>query len=147
MSGRMSRNKGARNERQLVKYLESKGYHALRVPLSGAAKGFKHDVTAEKDGVTYTFELKVRANEYESIYHFYETNKQGGIVRVGSGGDAAEVLVMSNEFERVLEMTGAYPANTTRTVKKLFNMRNLLNGAQFLVIRGDRLGFLFIQYG
>ncbi len=142
----MSRNKGARNERALVKYLESKGYKALRVPLSGAAKGFKHDVTAEKDGVTYTFELKVRANEYESIYHFYNTHKSGGVVRIGTGNDDCEVLIMSNEFEKVISIDGGYPADTSRTAKKLFNMKNLLNGAQFLVIRGDRQGWLFIHY-
>jgi Holliday junction resolvase len=148
MSGRMSRNKGARNERLLVEHLKKQGYAALRVPLSGAMKGYKHDVTAIREGVEHTFELKVRAREYGSIYAYYAANEVDGVVRicnVEADGTSVE-LVMSDDLEKVKEVAGAYPFDNSRTAKKLFGMRKLLNGAQFLVIRGDRMGFLFIQY-
>jgi Holliday junction resolvase len=57
--GRMSRRKGAVIEREIVnKHLEL-GIPALRVPLSGAARGFKDDVRIEGIG---TAEVKARAN-------------------------------------------------------------------------------------
>jgi Holliday junction resolvase len=39
MSGRRSRDKGARSERALVKFLQNAGFAAERVPLSGATGG------------------------------------------------------------------------------------------------------------
>jgi Holliday junction resolvase len=36
MSGRRSRNKGARIEREIVRALHGKGFAAARIPLSGA---------------------------------------------------------------------------------------------------------------
>jgi len=45
MSGRRSRNKGARVERAIVQALQADGFAATRVPLSGAAGGrFAGDV-------------------------------------------------------------------------------------------------------
>lgn len=143
--GKFSRNKGARNERLLVDHLKKKGYEALRVPLSGAMKGYKHDVTAIREGVEYTFELKVRAMEYGSIYAFFAMNEKDGVVRIADKD--SHTLVMSDDLEKVKDMAGEYPLNESRVAKKLFGMEKLRQGAQFLVLRGDRMGFLFIQYG
>ena len=44
MSGRRSRSKGARRERELVQLLVAAGIDAKRVPLSGAVEGFKGDI-------------------------------------------------------------------------------------------------------
>lgn len=144
MGGKHSRNKGARNERLLVEHLKKKGYEALRVPLSGAMKGYKHDVTAIRGGVEYTFELKVRAQEYGSIYAFFAQHEEDGVVRISDAD--SNTLIMSDDFEKVKDMAGEYPLDTSRTAKKLFGLEKLRQGAQFLVIRGDRMGFLFIQY-
>ena len=141
----MSRNKGSRNERLLVEHLKKKGYGALRVPLSGAMKGYKGDVRAIRGGVEYTFELKVRANEYGSIYAFFAQNEEDGVVRFSDSD--SNTIVMSDDFEKVKDMAGEYPLDESRTAKKLMGMQRLLNGAQYLVIRGDRMGFLFLAYG
>lgn len=39
MSGRRSRDKGSRTERALVRFLQSQGFAAKKVPLSGSAGG------------------------------------------------------------------------------------------------------------
>jgi hypothetical protein len=45
MSGRRSRNKGARIEREILRALHGKGFAAARIPLSGAVGGrFSGDV-------------------------------------------------------------------------------------------------------
>lgn len=145
MGGKMSRNKGARNERLLVAHLKQQGYSALRVPLSGAMKGYKHDVTAVKDGVEYSFELKARANEYDSIYHFFKEYKKDGVAKICN--NESQVLALSDDFEKVKPIAGEYPLNDSRAARKLFGMKKLLNGAQYLALRGDRMGFLFVRYG
>lgn len=144
MGGKMSRNKGARNERLLVQHLNDRGFTALRVPLSGAMKGYKHDVEAVKGGVSYPIELKVRATEYNTIYHLFNVHKDANnVVRVAD--PESQGLVMSDDIEK-LDMSGNYPSEHSKAFKKLIGMKKLLNGAEYLAIRGDRLGFLFIRY-
>ncbi len=143
--GKFSRSKGARNERLLVAHLKELGYSSLRVPLSGAMVGYKHDVIATKNNVTYTFELKVRANEYATIYHDYNTYAHLGIYRAECNG---VLFSMSNDFEKVKGLSeGFFQKREDRTTKKISGMNKLLNGAEYLVIRGDRQGFLFVRYG
>lgn len=67
--GKPSRDKGARFEREIVNAALAHELPALRVPLSGAAKGFKDDViitdaTAEK----WNLEAKKRADGFKQIY-------------------------------------------------------------------------------
>lgn len=57
--GRMQRRKGAVIEREIVNRHLELGINALRVPLSGAARGFKDDVQIELLG---TCEVKARAS-------------------------------------------------------------------------------------
>lgn len=62
--GKLSRDKGAGFERELVNALKGKGLQAQRVPLSGATEYAKNDVevTAGFDGKTvYSGECKRRA--------------------------------------------------------------------------------------
>ncbi len=72
MGGKFSRDKGARSERELVNMLKGWGYEAKRVPLSGAAEGFKGDVLFRRPGdpVWQTIEAKVRANGFKQIYEW-----------------------------------------------------------------------------
>mgnify|MGYP004405454027 FL=1 len=64
--GKMSRDKGARRERELVNIFKDNNIHAERVPLSGAAGGrFSGDVDIYINGKSeqpLVAELKARAN-------------------------------------------------------------------------------------
>ena len=66
--GKKSRDKGARNERKIVEIIQSHGVEAKRVPLSGAATGFKGDIQMG----TWTIECKVRANGFKQIYDWLD---------------------------------------------------------------------------
>jgi hypothetical protein len=69
MSGRKSRDKGARAERALVKILQTYGFSAERVPLSGAAGGsYVGDVTVPLQGVDRVVEVKCRADGFRELY-------------------------------------------------------------------------------
>ena len=65
--GKSQRNKGARFERSIVNTAKEHGLKAVRVPLSGAATGFKDDVIIyAKD--EWRLEAKKRANGFKQIY-------------------------------------------------------------------------------
>jgi Holliday junction resolvase len=67
--GRASRQKGNRAERALVHFLQSHGFAAERVPLSGAARGrFAGDLSVPVLGVDRRVEVKVRANGFRELY-------------------------------------------------------------------------------
>jgi Holliday junction resolvase len=69
MSGRRSRDKGARAERAIVRALQAEGYAAARVPLSGAAGGrFAGDVVVPVQGRDLTAEVKARADGFRELY-------------------------------------------------------------------------------
>jgi Holliday junction resolvase len=73
MSGRRSRDKGARGERAIVRYLQERGFAAERVPLSGAAGGsYLGDVTVPVLGVDRVAEVKVRATGFRELYRWLE---------------------------------------------------------------------------
>lgn len=67
--GKPSRDKGLRNERQVVDALQEAGIGAERVPLSGAAGGkFVGDVSLPVKGSDWVAEVKVRATGFTQIY-------------------------------------------------------------------------------
>ncbi len=71
--GKPSRDKGAREERALVKRMIELGLEARKVPLSGACVGFKDDVqyrTGEGFGIWHSCEAKVRANALKQLYQW-----------------------------------------------------------------------------
>ena len=73
MSGRRSRDKGARTERALVKYLHDTGWAAERVPLSGAAGGsYVGDVSITLLGVDRCAEVKCRGQGFRRLYKWLE---------------------------------------------------------------------------
>lgn len=64
-----SKQKGDRDERQLTEAARGAGLEARRVPLSGAAEGFKGDVLiTDASGKVWTAECKVRADGFKQIY-------------------------------------------------------------------------------
>ncbi len=81
MSGKRSRDKGARSERALVRYLQDQGFAAERVPLSGAAGGrYVGDVSVPVLGIDRVLEVKQRANGFKQLYDWLGTN-YGLVVR------------------------------------------------------------------
>jgi len=65
--GKRSRDKGRRNEQQIVNLLKDAGIEAERVPLSGACGGsFSGDIVI--DGERY--EAKIRATGFRQIYEY-----------------------------------------------------------------------------
>jgi Holliday junction resolvase len=71
MGGRASRNKGAREERALVRLLQAAGFAAERIPLSGACGGrFSGDVSVPLLGVDRRVEVKVRADGFREFYQW-----------------------------------------------------------------------------
>lgn len=61
LSGRRSRDKGGRREREFVELHRALGIDAKRVPLSGAAQGFKGDIHLTLRGRALQAEVKARA--------------------------------------------------------------------------------------
>jgi Holliday junction resolvase len=71
--GRASRDKGNRAERAVVRLLQSCGFAAERVPLSGAARGrFGGDVSVPVLGVDRRVEVKVRADGFRELYRWLD---------------------------------------------------------------------------
>src|SRR5262245_50175493 len=69
MSGRRSRNKGARIERGIVRALKARGFTAARVPLSGAVGGlFAGDMVMPVMGRDLCLEVKARADGFRELY-------------------------------------------------------------------------------
>lgn len=64
-----SKNKGDRDERQIVDDARAAGIAAVRVPLSGAVEGWKGDVIlTDARGRKWLGEAKVRAAGFKQIY-------------------------------------------------------------------------------
>ena len=60
MGGRASKRKGSRVERLIVRFHREAGVKAKRVPLSGAAEGFKGDIIIELGDLILQAEVKAR---------------------------------------------------------------------------------------
>lgn len=72
--GRRSRDKGARGERAVVKFLqEHAGLAAERIPLSGSCGGrFAGDISVPLLGIDRTAEVKIRADGFRELYRWLE---------------------------------------------------------------------------
>ncbi len=69
IGGRKSKQKGNRVERAIVRILQSQGFAAERVPLSGSAGGsYAGDVSVPLLGVDLCVEVKARANGFRELY-------------------------------------------------------------------------------
>lgn len=84
MAGRHSRNKGAGYEREVVHEARAFGLDAKRVPLSGAAEGFKGDVLIQSGDEEYRCELK-RRKSLPSYFTDYLADNDAVIVRQDNG--------------------------------------------------------------
>jgi Holliday junction resolvase len=69
--GKASRQKGNRAERAIVKFLQSRGFAAERVPLSGSAGGsYLGDLTMPILNVDRVVEVKCRADGFRELYRW-----------------------------------------------------------------------------
>jgi hypothetical protein len=90
MSGRRSREKGARTERSIVNALKASGIGAVRVPLSGAVGGrFAGDVVMPLMGRDLCVEVKARSDGFRELYTWLD-NRDVLIVKA----DRQEALVV-----------------------------------------------------
>jgi hypothetical protein len=70
--GKASRDKGARNERNIVSDLRAAGVIAAKVPLSGAVGGqFSGDILVQN---MLRFEAKVRSDGFRELYKWIDGN-------------------------------------------------------------------------
>lgn len=77
MSGKRSRNKGARGERKFCELVTNMGIPTHRVPLSGAMANYKNDVVVKlSDTSSLEGEVKVRAKGFTFLYDNLEPTQQ-----------------------------------------------------------------------
>lgn len=155
MSGLMSRRKGMRIEYVIRDYLRNLDIYddVFRVPLSGSSEGFKSDVVAKKGDQTDTFEVKARASGFESIYKLFNANKdetRSFRFVVGSGVESPLVAI-SEDFLQVKRYDVPFfgienDKKNMKTYNKILRMSDLLQGADYLVIKGNHRNPLFIKY-
>lgn len=102
--------KGTRGERELQRYLDSRGIEAKRIPLSGAVRGFEGDLAVEFDvfpmsldeqKLTGKWEIKRMAQGFKKIYGWLKDNKV-----VAFRGDRQEWLV-TMKLDDLLDTVGA----------------------------------------
>lgn len=67
MSGRKSRDKGQRREREFAKLIEGR-----RIPLSGSQEGFENDV----EGLGLKWEVKARKDGFKTLYKWIEDERE-----------------------------------------------------------------------
>lgn len=154
MGGKMSRDKGKRGEYMFRDEARRLGYTSERVPLSGAAAGFKGDVTFAKDGRELKAEIKVRAKSFTSVYSVYDKycSRSGGtsfsfvVDKTLIKMSTSLILVMEPEglFTDVMELPGW--KYYIRTWGKILNLRKLVKDCDLLAIRDDRKPFLFLRF-
>lgn len=153
MSGRYSRNKGRRNEYLLRDYFRSLGYLSERIPLSGASRGFKSDVLLTYEGCDLRAELKVRQNEFKSVYAYYDGANSSTVICTNNDNSC----YISKSFPSLGFFGGSVSEGNlvepeNRTKKKIFNLEKLLYDKQgnkvsdFLVIKIDYREFLFLRF-
>jgi len=155
MSGKYSRDKGKRAERDLVAYLKAKDYQAYRVPFSGAmAKHtgqdknvYGEDVRAEKNGKKVVFEVKCRGKGFEMVYKYLK-----GVPNIGFSA-GLDCYAVGTDIDQVLAIK-EYPSIDfefhKRVIRKLKSMRKWLPEDSpheiVLAIKAAREPFIFIRY-
>ena len=97
--GKFSRDKGAREERAIVNKHKDNGFHALRIPLSGAARGFKGDVKIEG----LTAECKERAGGFKTIYKWLSQDDTDLLTIKQTGKERLYVLPEALWFQIIKE--------------------------------------------
>lgn len=152
--GKMSRDKGARSERQLRDELLRQGWtDVVRVPLSGAVKSrnaYQDDVVGvAPDGKEYRFENKARAAGFDPIY---------GLIGYYDGRvacsftDSKEMLLISLDPNAVLENlhhmdVTHFPDAHQKVLRSVAKKcRDWIGNAEILSLKQDRKPFIYCRY-
>jgi hypothetical protein len=154
MGGRMSRNKGSRVERLLRDLLRGCGYTADRIPLSGAAQGFKGDVQFAKDGKYYVAEVKARKDAFRRIYDLWSEHKLQTDTDTLKFLSGKWLVNVSSHPGEALSDGGTYPLDTNLpmytefklTIRKIINLQKLVKDCDVLAIKDNHCPFLFIRF-
>lgn len=135
-------------------YLRERGYEAMRVPLSGASEGFKFDVLAEKDGAKYSFEVKARKEVFGMIYElYYKLRDELNVLRFTSES-GKQCVALGMEFDEIKKPNCTFPSpdhysfhpKALKTFNRILRMQEWLQGADYLVIKGNSRPLLFLRY-
>jgi len=95
VSGRKSRRKGQRRERELAKLIGGR-----RIPLSGAQEGFENDV----QGLGLNWEVKARKNGFQTLYKWLEDEREKPDA-LALKADRKDWLVVM-KLEKLMELMG-----------------------------------------
>lgn len=95
MSGRKSKQKGNRREREFARLIDG-----IRVPLSGAQTGFENDV----QGLGLRWEVKARKDGFKTLYQWLEDEREKPDALALKADRKPWLVVM--ELERFLELVG-----------------------------------------
>lgn len=155
--GKSQRQKGLRGEYALRDYLRARGWTANRVPSSGAAEGFKGDISAEKNGKKVLFELKCRKDTFKKIYELFDAHRrtqQDDVLAIAVPGAVHLCLSLSDSLDAAMDGSDVHVIvhkhplyeQFKRTFTKLGNLEKMLGEADVLVIKDDRRPHLFIRY-
>lgn len=156
--GSAQRRKGASGERSLVMHLRLLGYDARRVIRTRAVSGYENDVvpdviaTRPGDPLELTFENKCSKDAYKSIYDLYNKERivglsvcrlsiEGKLVAIGT--DLEEVRKHRDVYFTRREPVGG---REVKTFRRLLNLKKLLKGAMFLVVKNNNQAPLFLRY-
>jgi hypothetical protein len=127
-----SRKKGYRTERQLVLFLQEKGYNAYRIPLSGATAHYKGDIVVEFPTTQVVLEVKNR-KVYTPLYKLsLPVMFQDGIV----------VIPLEMLFSKFPRKFTKIEKDTPLTVMRALIQAERENA--LLVIKTDRKPFLVV---
>lgn len=95
MSGKKSKSKGYRREREFAKLIQGR-----RIPLSGAQEGFENDV----EGLGIQWEVKARKNGFQTLYKWLEDEREKPDA-LALKADRKDWLVVM-KLEKLMELMG-----------------------------------------
>lgn len=150
MSGRASRQKGMRGEYAVRDMFRLLGADAHRVPLSGAAQGFKGDVMVTfPDRQPFYIEVKKRRNEFDRIYKLL-AEIEPTLTCVGLASQGGLCVAIGTDFTKVDALDHFLYASTpehTKLVDRLLQMRTKWQkDCDYLAIQGDRKPILVVRF-
>lgn len=148
MSGLYSRRKGLKNEYQVRDALRAEGFQADRVPSSGAAEGFKGDIRFGQDGRSYLAEVKVRAGtSFKSIYELYSENQIGGVASLCiPTPEKLWCVDIADSMSKLMGFSTFYKNAADKRTKVVLKVHEFLKECDFLVLRNDRMPWLYLRY-
>ena len=150
-----SRRRGRAGEYRLRDHFRSLGYQADRVPMSGAAQGFKGDVRFKIPGREgeLTAELKNWGGTFQKIYDLYFENIRVNKSDLMSFSVDGLCIDMSTSIDSLFDTESVYPPATSvnlfdkysRTFARFKTLNAMRGGADVFVIKDNHLPFIFIR--